>query len=560
MTFRTSCSLLALLGSFAAAQGNPAIHVRLKPVMLDGVVSAVAVETRFDTDGAPLAPLTVSETLGPLFHIADRIGPLAAQDDAGPLTLTMSSGLRKTDEATPLGANVRIWTPSRPTKGMVTIRYTAAVSHEMLPGPSWEVRSETRGVSAAGNTFLLLPDGDTKYHVTLNWDLSALPRGADAISSLSPDAAQNPITTEALRSTYFMAGRLQRLPETGGPFHAASTADTPYDQMMLLQWAGKVYGNMLTLFGPPQQHDFTVLLRGSQISRISGTELPGALMATFMKDTPLSEVQNLAAHEMVHVFMGGLDPESWYEEGLAVSYQSRALFMTGMIDSNAYIADVNQTARTYYSNLRSDMPMKEATASFWTDARARLQSYVRGGLYMDLVNAELKAKTGGKRNLDTVMHEFIAARNAGQPVTVDAWLKLLTRDLGPQVVADNTAMLAGKQLMLPSNAFGPCFTRVSEKMPAFELGFDMASLMQQPRVIKGLQAGSPAAKSGLNEGDVVVRATPLDTAQENAAEPMMVAIERDGNVIEFHFAPRGRMLTGYQWVRLPAIPEAGCRL
>lgn len=560
MTFRTCCSLLALLSTVAIAQGAPAIHVHVKPVVHDGVVSAVTVETRFDTDGAALTPLTVSETLGPLFHIADRIGPVSAQDDAGPLTFTMSSGMRKTDDATPLGANVRIWTPARPTKGVVTVQYNAAVSHEMLPGPSWEVRSEPRGVSAAGNTFLLLPDGDTKYRVTLDWDLSAFPAGADAITSLPRDAAQKPITTEDLRSTYFMAGQLQRLPENGGPFHAASTADTPYSQMDLLRWAGTAYGNMRTLFGPPQQPDFTVLFRGSQISRISGTELTGALMATFMKDTPLSEVQGLAAHEMVHVFMGGLDPESWYEEGLAVSYQSRALFMTGMIDSNTYIADVNQTARTYYSNLRSDMPMKEATAQFWTDARARLQSYVRGGLYMDQVNAELKAKTGGKRSLDTVMHEFIAARNAGQPVTIDAWLKLLARDLGPRAVADNTAMLAGKRLMLPSSAFGPCFKRVTEKMPAFELGFDMASLMQQPRVIRGLVAGSPAAQAGLRNGDKVVRATPLDTAQENAAMPMMAAVERNGVVTEIHFAPRGRIVTGYQWVRLPDVPEDRCRL
>jgi predicted metalloprotease with PDZ domain len=277
-----------------------------------------------------------------------------------------------------------------------------------------------------------------------------------------------------------------------------------------------------------------------------------------MADTPLEKVETLAAHEMVHVFMGGLDPQSWYEEGLAVLYQHRAPFMTGLIDEDAYIADINEMARTYYRNVRFDMPMKEAEESFWTDARARLQPYVRSGLYFSLVDAKLKAATSGKRNLDSVMREFIASRNAGKSVTVADWLTLIARDLGPAAGADYQAMLTGKKIFLPANAFGPCFQQVKERVPVFELGFDSVSLMKSPRIIQNLDPASPAAKAGLKDGDKVVWNTSQDTAQEAYGEDMVLKVERDGKTVEIRFLPHGALTDSYQWKRV--AKGAQCRV
>jgi hypothetical protein len=541
-----SVTLLSTSG-LAQSQPDARLDLTLKPVVENGTVSALDIESRYT--GTRLKPLILPEYLGPLFHIADRIETVTAKDAKGDLPLTMTSGKRNTDDATPLGDKVRIWTPARASEGVVTVQYRAQVSQEMLAGPSWELRAEPRGFSMAGNTVLLLPDDATFYRVKLNWDLSALPAGAKTLDSLPLDTDTKPVTAETLRETYYMAGNLFLTPP-GNAFRAASTADTPYDQMELLNWSAKTYDKMLAFFGPPQRPTFTVMFRGSKISRISGTELPGALQATMMADTPLEQVKLLASHEMVHIFMGGLDPQSWYEEGLAVFYQNRVPFLTGLIDEDAYIADVNQTARTYYRNVRFDMPMKEAEQSFWTDARARLQPYVRGALYISLVNAKLKAATHGKRNLDTVMREFIAARDAGKSVTVADWLTLIARDLGPAAEADYQAMLTGKKLYLPANAFGPCFTQVKERVPVFELGFDSISLMESPRVIQHLDPASPAAKAGLKDGDKVVWSTSQDTAQESYGEEMVLKVERDGKTVEIRFLPHGQPTDSYQWKRI----------
>ncbi len=549
---RLSLSIAILLSASvfaAAADREPRLDLTIRPVMEHGQVAALDVEIRFDLPDSALKPLFLPERLGPLFLIADRIEGVTAADEAGPLELTMTSVERKSDDAIQLGDKIRLWSPARPARGVVTVRYRAGVSREMMAGPSWEVRSEPRGVSAAGNTFLLLPDDRTPCRVKLRWDLSGMPAASRSITSLPPDIEIRPITADVLREAYFMAGDLFMTPE-GGPFRAASTADTPYDQMELLNWTAEAYRKMLEFFGPPPQPTFTVMFRGSRISRASGTELPGALMATMMPGTPLDEVKLLASHEMVHVFLNGLDPEPWFAEGLAVVYQNRAPFLTGLIGEDAYIADVNATARAYYRNVRFDMPMNEAQASFWTDARARLQPYVRGGMYFCLVDAELKAATDGRRGLDAVMREFLARRDAGGSVTASDWLELVARDLGPAARGGWEAMMSGRKIVPPSDAFGPCFRRVEERVPVFELGFDAASLMTSPRVIKGLDPRSPAARAGLREGDRVVWATSQDTAQEKYGEPMILKVERGGAIAEIRFLPHGRMTDGYQWERV----------
>jgi hypothetical protein len=557
-TLLSALGAILLLTSSLTAANAAMLDITLKPEVENGMVDAVVVKTRYDLAGAPLSPLVLPETLGPLFHIADRIEAVSAHDASGPLQLVTSSGERKNDDATPLGGKIRVWTPSRPTHGPVVVEYRARVSREMLPGPSWELRAEPRGVSGAGNTFLLLPNDERAYAVKLNWDLSQLPAEAKAIASLPQSTDAVPVS--AISESYFMAGRLFTTPQDGGPFRAASTADTPYDQNRLLEWTAEAYRKMHGLFGEPMQPAFTVLFRGSKISSISGTELRGALMATMKADTPIAEVEQLAAHEMVHVFMNGLDPESWFEEGLAVTYQHRAPFMTGQIDADAYIEDVNSVARTYYSNVRYDMPMKEAEESFWTDARARLQPYMRGSMYFNLIDAKLRAKTGGKRGLDAVVHEFIAMRNAGKPVAVADWVALLSHDLGTEAQNDYEEMMSGKRIILPSNAFGPCFARKAEKMPQFELGFNIGSLMQQPRIIKDLDPNSPAAQAGLHEGDKVVSATPLDAAQETPEMPMSIKVERSGKTVEIKFSPKGKITDGYQWIRVNDVPEKSCRI
>ncbi|QVK22287.1 hypothetical protein KHX94_12785 [Shewanella dokdonensis] len=132
----------------------------------------------------------------------------------------------------------------------MTVSYRADISRETTPGPTWELRSEPRGISAAGNTFLLLPQVTQPYQVQLSWDLTALGQGASAIDSLPFDGVALP---QRIAATYYMAGQLHRYPANGdtkGPFRAASTADSnQFTQETLLTWAHDAYVKYSDFFG-----------------------------------------------------------------------------------------------------------------------------------------------------------------------------------------------------------------------------------------------------------------------------------------------------------------------
>ena len=88
-------------------------------------------------------------------------------------------------------------------------------------------------------------------------------------------------------------------------------------------------------------------------------------------------------------------------------------------------------------------------------------------------------------------------------------------------------MMAGKLLVPPSDAYGPCFKREAASFRAFELGFDSASLTASPRIVKGLVAGSRAAAAGIRDGDEVTEAVVLDAVQAKPEQTITLKIRRD---------------------------------
>lgn len=556
-----------LLQSARAADDSvgttPTLQIRFTPEIEHGVAVALHVHEHVEPGAQPLPPLLIPRTMGPLQHIDQRITDLHLYDERGELPVRGADG----EALEGLGGIPQAWIPSRPSQGDVTVDYRVSVSDERIPGPTWELRADERGISAAGFTFLLLPQDVRDWNVQVSWDLGPFRSGKDPKGSdLSAiDSLPGPTLNMArLRATYFMAGRPLRLPplgESAGPFRAASTAATEkFPQDALLQWSQRAYLQFSTLFGEPELPPFTVLFRSNTLTRESGTALPGALLAIMARDSDEFDVQELVAHEMVHVFLHGLDPQSWFQEGLAVTYQDRAPFMVGLFDSRTYIDAVNRTLRAYYANVRRGMPMADAEAAFWTDARARLQPYDRGALYFFVTDGRLRAASDGKRRLDEVLREFLQRRGAGQGVAVSDWLALLRKDIGDQADQDYAALQNGGLLVPDDGAFGACFKREAIRLPQFELGFEISSLMHVPRIIHGLDPASPAARAGLREGDIVINPVGLDAAQGHPDQPMLLVVQRDGHPRNIRFKPVGAMTDGYQWHRRDGAREdSECR-
>ena len=116
--------------------------------------------------------------------------------------------------------------------------------------------------------------------------------------------------------------------------------------------------------------------------------------------------------------------------------------------------------------------------------------------------------------------------------------------------------------MLPdTDAYGPCFRRIGVKLRRFELGFTVdRKPAGTPVVVRALVAGSEAANAGIRDGDTI--ALPPLTSEGPRRDPqaMITArVTRDGKTFPITWSPRGEAVDGYQWERVPEVPDSACR-
>jgi predicted metalloprotease with PDZ domain len=232
---------------------------------------------------------------------------------------------------------------------------------------------------------------------------------------------------------------------------------------------------------------------------------------------------------------------------VAVHYQRLLPWRAGLFSQLAFLDDLNSTAARYYTNALIATPNDRIAEGFWKDTRIRVLPYDRGSLYFASVDSEIRAASQGKRSLDDLVRRMLAERRAGHAMDLTLWKKLLGQELGAKGLADFDAMLAGGTVLPPSDAFGPCFKRVTKPLKRFDLGFDPLILVTPDRVVKGLKPGSAAQAAGLRDGDRILNRFPQDALQGDQDAALTLDIERDGQKLSFTYKPRGETVDAYQW-------------
>ncbi|MFC4312358.1 hypothetical protein ACFPN2_24965 [Steroidobacter flavus] len=86
--------------------------------------------------------------------------------------------------------------------------------------------------------------------------------------------------------------------------------------------------------------------------------------------------------------------------------------------------------------------------------------YNRGALYFADLDARIRAKSKGQRKLDDFLRPMFVSREKGVRFDHDAWMAMLTRELGKSAAEEfPRVILQGEMLTPAKNAFGPCFER-----------------------------------------------------------------------------------------------------
>ncbi len=576
-----TCALFAACLAVPAGATDPAprLSVLLAPISAEGraeAIGSVDVTLRFDDlqapEGAALLrlPLVVSN----VDTVATIITELDARDAKGALRLRWrdvdrpETGLR--DAVT--GGPSREWIADRPVLGPVTIRYNVPAAAQLPPrgaAPPFSSSDDGGGFSAAGLIFLLLPPNDVRYRATFDWDLTRAPAASRGISSLGEGrrTADEPFSIDELGTSFFMAGPIgtwpASVPDSG--FFGAWQGSPCFDAGELLAWTGGLYDHYVRFFGQRQSPSYAVFLRHNKINAGGGVGLHRSFVTTFGKDSceNISAIRITLAHEMFHTFQpfitepGGLE-SSWFGEGLATFYQTHLPFRFGMLSSDNYIADINSTAARYYTSVMARVPNSEVPKRFWADTRVRTLPYDRGMLYFASVDDALRKSSGGKTSLDTLVMALLERGQDGSATRNADWEAVLDQYLGPKAVQDFRAFIGGEMPLPATDAFGPCFQRVTKRLRRYELGFEPAVLAEPRRVVRGLIARSAAAKAGLRNGDEIVDPVPQDAIQGEQTRLLTLRIKRGDAAFSVTYLPRGETVDAWQWETIAGTEGHNC--
>lgn len=558
------CTLAgASVATVVQAQAAPELRLTLAPGPMDAAAGRGYVDVRLtipQADVAAGAPLmTLPVVIANTDTVAETLQHLNAVDAAGEIPLSVR-------DDPPAIAYARHWIAGRRVRGDVTVTYRAPVDNtppKRGSGPPYSLRTEGGGVSGVGNTFVLLPEDERAYRIALSWDLSRLPAGSTAMSSLGDGEVRLPAGPAArLHRTLFMAGPMRREPEDVRPsgFSAAWLGNPPFDPRPLMGWAAELHGWMSGFFNDPETPPYRVILRYNPINAGGGAALTNSFLLTWGETAKDPEgLKGTLAHEMIHTWTASNLGGQWYGEGIAVHYQALLPMRAGLLSPAAYLEDVNDTARRYYTNALNDTPDDQIAPRFWEDTRIRTLPYDRGAMYFAVLDGKIRRASGGARTVDDLIREMVRRRRGGESVPETGWVDLLARELGDEGRRVHADMLAGKLMLPESSDFGPCFRRTKDKFRRFELGFDPKSLVGTTKTLRGLIPGSEAEKAGLRNGDVVTYSVALDGVQGDQTRKLTLQVTRDGQTFPVTYLPRGEMVEAWQWVRIPGVPDNACR-
>lgn len=575
----SAIALLSIVGCMSTKSENPvapmadvaapvmeiSIHPHLSPASkVNSVDIDMFIPAPQAKGGQPFLSMAIMRVMAP--GALDDPSSLIAQDELGSLPLAIEE-----DPEDPSSFRQdRRWIPGRDTAGDVHVSYTIKprlITPGTRPGPLIDTRTELSGFYGSGNTMLALPLVGWPREVRLEWDLSEMPKDARAASSLGLGSAESEVTSENLNNTFFMAGPLKSQPETGvGEFVVYWMTPAAFDLEGAAQWSKTAYAYFTDFFGQDVPA-FRIFMRTTERFQGGG----GGGFNSFIfgtvdgEDRAPDEVRSLLAHETLHHFVGGYGDgggaggQQWYSEG-ATSYYTIVLpYRAGLTSTTNFIDAFNAHAENYYTNPRSNLSNDEITALFFSDSNAQVVPYNRGPLYFALVDARMRAATGGDKRVDDLIFRFIEERD-GAIDAVKLWRQIIVDALGEAGGAEFDSMMQGTPLDFPEDMFGPCFQGMPQKLQAFSLGFrpyvDDASVTRAGPVT----ADSPADKAGIKRFDVINNADVLHAAQDGRpGETIILDITRDGAPLNFEVAPWTAPSTGLQWQRTN-VDEDACGL
>lgn len=557
LRFLTTATLIAVTGFFFTAFGstnsrNKILVLHLKP-MYDSNRKAASMHVSYEVvfeDSLRSHKLNLHlDLMENLGRKDDQISDLLVQDDNG--VVSMSPPEKHPNE------NAMLFSATRAVTGKVTVEYIIrAASRDRKAGSYIDMQKSGGGLTGSFISILLFPPFTNNLFVRLDWDLAA---GNTAVSSFGAGnvTSQTTLSYETLQYVQFIVGPLQMyptpLPDKG--FRVAGLGIDPEKIGAALPKYKTVYEYLRKQFGASPDLAFRFFFRSyAEVKFPSGSAVQGNGYGSFLLCIPPSEklvdnddMLSLVSHEMLHVFMTGINSE-WYSEGIA-EYLSTILPYQGKFYSEEfYLKSINEKAAQYYTNSIRMLPdptdgkLKFSTANSWT------LPYTRGFLYFANLDAKLKIFVKEKKVTVLSLALELERLKKNQKITEMTWTELLEKKAGHWAVEDWKAMKAGKLITPYPGVFGKKFVAERIKVGVFDLGFNKSRGITKGQIIADLVEGSNAELAGIRNGDAILEFVDLYNYYGSYDKILTVKIKRNEEILSFSFSPRRGGVEGYKWV------------
>lgn len=455
---------------------------------------------------------------------------------------------------------------SRPHAALtVSYRIVSPWDHDyrMEDGGPYQPMVRPNWFYSVGEALFATPDEVDDTPVTFAW-AGALPGFA-----LASTLEAGHLTLKDVSDSVSMGGRDVRILRAGQT-RLAIRGRYPFTDEAALDAARKLLVGERAFWGDPDT-PFLVAIAPETTPSPSSSSMTGdgrqhGFSLAMTENVTLTMVLPVLAHEEFHTWNAGQlggplpDPQEargyWFSEGFTDFYAWRLALRAGVFSPQDFANQVNATLLAYDSSPVRTAPNARIAADFWHDADVRRLPYQRGALLAAVWDAQLRARSGGRDNLDAILLD--QRRRAKRPGHDPAPLLFVevAAAHGLDVRWDLAAHVEkGDPIRLPEDTFGPCGKVITETQPTYDLGFDIHATAES-HVIHGVRPGSAAYAAGLRDGMALVSSHHTQSAADDA---VVTIRQPDGTTRAIRYKPAGDgQITVQRLLLTPGMDPQAC--